>query len=72
MPYMSISKFLIKKKVVKNEKQANAIMLVVIGLCLLFIINQNLGGSSEQTTELTVEELEMLQEEGFDPNDPPF
>ena len=67
---MSISKFLINKKVVKNEQQANYLMIGVIIACLLFLIIQNFGGRSNQTPELTPEELELLQQEGLDLNDP--
>jgi hypothetical protein len=69
---MSISKFLINKKVVKNEQQANGLMIVVIIACLLFIIFQNTESSSDQISEFTDEELESLQQEGLDPNDPLF
>lgn len=70
---MSISKFLINKKVVKNENQANGLMIVIIALCLLFVIIQNTGGGSNQARELSPEEIELLEERGIDPNSPfPF
>lgn len=78
MPYcvnifnMSISKFLINKKLAKNEKQANIIMILIIGACLLFVILQNIGGTSNQNSELTPEEIELLQQEDFDSNNFPF
>lgn len=69
---MSISKFLINKKIVKNEKQADGLMIVIVVVCLLFLIIQNFGGSFNGTPGLTQEEIELLQEQGIDPNDPFF
>jgi hypothetical protein len=47
-------------------------MIVIIIACLLFIIFQNTGGSSDQVSEFTPEELEFLEQDGLDPNDPFF
>jgi hypothetical protein len=66
---MSISKFLINKKIVKNQDQANYLMIGIIIACVLFIVIQNLGGESpNQTQEFTPEELELLGQEGAEVN----
>ncbi|MCI5050792.1 MAG: hypothetical protein MRY57_00585 [Candidatus Pacebacteria bacterium] len=69
---MSISKFLIKKNVVKNEQQANYVMIAVIAACLLFLGIKHLGGSQEEAPELTFEELQLLEQEGGFVDDPNF
>lgn len=68
---MNISKFLINKKIVKNEQQANYLMIAVITACLLFLGAKHFGGSSNRAPELSAEELEILQQEelvGFGEN----
>lgn len=48
---MSISDFLIKKKIAKNEAQANIVMIGIIIVCFVFIIISNIDFSSNRTTE---------------------
>jgi len=70
---MSIEKFLIKKNIAKNKQQANAIMIGIIVLCLLFFVIKNIQNNSNKNPDpyegLTEEEIMQLQEFDVTPED---
>lgn len=59
---MSITKFLIRKNIVKNENQANMLMIFVILLCVLyFVVGAN--NNSSEIPEYTEEELIQMEQD---------
>lgn len=64
---MSITDLLIKKKIAKDKKQADIIMIVVIALCAAFLLFKMFSGgnSNQEFQELTPEQIERLESGDF-------
>lgn len=59
---MNITKFLIKKNIVKNESQANVLMIFVILLCVLYFVLRG-NSTTPSLPELTEEEIMQMEQD---------
>jgi hypothetical protein len=72
--HMSIEQFLINKKIAKDKKGAEKVMIGIIALCVLFFIVRGFTGNDEPSnSELPVAEQELAgfgteRELGFEAN----
>jgi len=64
---MSIENFLIKKGIAKTKNQANAIMVVIIIICLIYVFSNLFGGKGNKNIEgaLSPEEMALMNPESF-------